>query len=301
MGAFDFFFLGGDTAPSDSARSDEGALIAACARPRVLPTMGKGQKLEDLQLSDNEADWIFGFCFGRSFSHKEKLSARQWSGIIHSWHHRFHFQKICLDGGAGGGGVYVKRELMEKEQIINGTKTQCVPICDQVDGPKRVVHGEFILHMMKRGDPGVEMVWPNPEDSAKSQAGDELLKDSYYSAFKEGLDGGIIVGPPTMDDLNADPEWREKIKFWPEERLWALKVLGAGLTVQLLKIGQAKREDGTQLFTKRGAKVFVSVGRDDIALAMMYCYAAFRIWLKAGLWQGQAQDDEVGFSGAQRS
>lgn len=298
MGRFDFFFLGGDTAPSDSQRSDEGALVAACARPRVIPvTSGRRDEDEEIQLSDNEADWMFNFCFGRSFSYKEKLSARQWSGVIHTWHRRFNFQKIVLDGGSGGGGVFVKRELMATDQLINGVKTEVKPICDQVDGPRRVVHADFILHLFKRGDPGIETVWPNVEDASKSLAGDELLKDSMMATFKGALDNGEIGLTPRMEEFMSDPQRREQMRSWPEERQWALKVLDAGL-VQLLGITVAMREDGQgYLFTKRGARVFTSVGRDDIAYAMMYCYTAFRIWLKSEQWRGSSSADAAGFSG----
>lgn len=297
MGAFDFFFCGGDTAPSDNQRSDEGALVVACARPRVIPVVNP-RKEENVVLSDNEADWQFNFCHGRSFSHKEKLSARQWSGIIHSWHQRFRFQKICLDGGSGGGGVFVKRELMVPQQLINGVPTECKPICDQVDGPRRVVFGDFILHIFKRGDPGIELVWPDVEDAGKSQAGDDLLKDSLLASFKGGLDHGEIGFTPKVEELMGDPEWKEKMQAWPEERRWALKVLDGGME-QLLNITVAMSEDRTKyLFTKRGARVFSSVGRDDIAYAMMYCYAAFRIWLKAGQWQSTPTEDAAAFSGS---
>ena len=188
-----FFFLGGDTAPSDSQRSDDVALITGCARPRVIIPKSNGQGLksdDDIPLSSNPADWRFGFCHGRAFNHKEKLSARQWSGMIHSYHQRFAYQKIVLDGGAGGGGVFVKREFMATKQLINGVETECKPLCDQVDGPRRVVHADFILHMFGRGDPGINLVWPSMEDAGKSLAGDELLKDALYAGFKSPLDCG---------------------------------------------------------------------------------------------------------------
>jgi hypothetical protein len=146
----------------------------------------------------------------------------------------------------------------------------------------------------------VESVWPNIEDSSKSLAGDELLKDALYAAFKGGLDHGELGCPPRVEEFMGDPEWREKMRSWPEERQWALKVLDGGLD-QLSNITVATREDGTHLFTKRGARIFNSVGRDDIALAMMYCYAAFLIWLKSDQWARGSAEDADGFSGAQRA
>ena len=53
-----------------------------------------------------------------------------------------------------GGGVLIKRELISPKQLINGVETEVVPIADQVDGPKQLVRGEFILNLFKRGGPG---------------------------------------------------------------------------------------------------------------------------------------------------
>ena len=283
-----FFFLGGDTAPSETRRADDGAIVVSAAQPR--------QDVDkEHPLSDNPAEWHFDDVFARVFNAREKLSARQWSGYIHHLHQRFGFEKIVLDAGAGGGGVFVKRELMEKKQTINGVEMEVTPLCDQVDGPLRVVRGEFIVHMFKRGDPGVELVWPNPESSNKSLAGDELLKAALFGDYKEALDY-IRIGM-----IGNAGEWlaerREEIQKWPEERLWALKCLDAG-TVQLGNIMVLKKDDGTYLFSKRGAHQFVSNGRDDIAFARMYSYAAFRIWLRSDAWRGILDpQDEAGFSG----
>lgn len=45
--------------------------------------------------------------------------------------------------------------------------------------------------------------------------------------------------------------------------------------MQLKDIAVATKEDGTHIFTKRGARQFLSPSRDDLALASMLCYGAF--------------------------
>src|SRR5579862_9763347 len=114
-----FFFEGIDPAPSDSPRSDHGALVVGGATPR-------GSAREDGQwsLSDNWADWYFDYVYARRLTSREKASARQWSGIIHEHPRAFGFEKILMDAGAGGGGTLIQRELRSPKQLIQGVETE---------------------------------------------------------------------------------------------------------------------------------------------------------------------------------
>src|ERR1039458_9773403 len=180
-----FFFEGVDPAPSDSQRSDQGALVTAAATPRFEMT-------PETPFSEVPGDWYFDYVYARVITHQEKLTARQWSGLVHLHHQRFGLERILMDPGSGGGGVLVARELRGPRQLIEGVEMDVVPICDQVDGPKLVARGHFILNLFKRGDPGVESVWPNVADASKSLAGDELLKDALLSSYNEGLDSNQV-------------------------------------------------------------------------------------------------------------
>jgi hypothetical protein len=236
-------------------------------------------------LSDNAADWHFDFVYARRLTWKQKASARQWAGIIHSHHQRFRLERICLD--PNGGGTLIKREMIAPRQVINGIETDVTPIADQMEGPKLVARGDFILHLFKRGDPGVEALWPE-------LPGDDNLNDALYSVCKDALDHGLWGWPAPTEDWIADPQ---AVRLWPEERLWALKNLDA-TTVQFKNIVVATREDGTYAFTKRNARQFSSLGKKDFVSASMYCYAAFLIWLRSDGWRSQtAPEDATGFSG----
>ena len=285
------FFLGGDPAPSDQHRSDDGALIVGAARPRRVLE-------KDEPLPKEPREWNFDYCYGRVYTSREKLSARGWSGNIHLLDQRFGFERILLDAGSGGGGIYVKREMMSPTQIINGAEQNVTPIADQVDGPKLVARGRFILSMFKRGDPGVDAVWPDPSGSGKSLAGDELLKDAIFSSYKEGLDHGVIGYPPPVGELLATR--REEVARWGEERTWALKVIDGGTTqLQNIMVETMEKEGQVlQVITQRGARKFASVGKDDIASAMIYAYGAFLIWLQQGDWANALpEQDAIGFGG----
>jgi len=54
----------------------------------------------------------------------------------------------------------------------------------------------------------------------------------------------------------------------------------------------ATREDGTELFTKRNARQFSSLGKKDFVSAWMYCYAGFLMWLKGEDWARRGRRTE---------
>jgi hypothetical protein len=267
-----------DPAPSESHKSDDGAIVLGLAEPRLVGP-------ED-RLPDNPADWTFYFVYARRLTWVERASARQWSGILHSLHQRFRFERLVMDPNQGG--TLIKRELILPRQTINGVETDVTPIGDQVDAPRLVARGDFILHLFKRGDPGIESLWPE-------LPGDDNLNDALYSTCKEALDHGQW-GWPALYETWKD-ERREELALWSEERVTALQELhrAAG---QLQSIVVLTREDGTILFTKRNARQFSALGKKDLALASMYCYCAFLICLRSEDWRtARSAEDEKGFFG----
>lgn len=274
-----FFFGGVDPAPSESHKSDDGAIVLGAAVPRVLPE--KGRPLPGLS-----EDWWFDFVYARRLTWEQKASARQWSGILHGLHRRFRLERICMDPNQGG--VLIKRELILPTQTIDGVTQDVTPIGDRVDGPKLVARGDFILTMFKRGDPGVEALWPE-------LPGDDNLNDALYSECRSALEHGLWGWPAPVEEWYG--ERRAELETWPEERLWALKNLEAG-TVQMKNVVVATREDGTILFTKRNARMFSALGKKDIASAHLYCYAGFLMWLRSEDWRSAvAPEDAEQFSG----
>lgn len=286
-----FFFLGGDTAPSESHRSDDGAITVGAARPLVAP-------IKPGVYSDNPDDWRFAFIHSRVFTAKHKLSCRQWSGVIYELDEAFGLDQLMLDAGAGGAGVMVAREMLNPVQLMHHAEKKVTVIGDKVNAPARVPHGRFILNLFKRGDPGVELVWPAPEGTGKSLAGDELLKSAMYGEMKTAYEKRTVeMIPPAEEWFARDSPLHGKIQGWPTERKEAIKNLSAA-GAQLKSIAVATNNDGKEVFTGRGARVFIQHGKDDIALSHMMCYGAFLIWLKGmGVGGSMEEEDAMGFGG----
>ena len=300
----DVYFMGVDPAPSEGMNSDEGAVVVGRARlirepegppGRRSPTgpspppspaapapgwagnsWGTEWSLGEAAGSQLWTDWWFDVVYARRLTFRERASARQYAGLIHWVDRRFNCERIVMD--PNGGGTFVKRELIGETQLINGVETQVVPIGDRVDGPTKVVRGKFNLIMFKRGDPGLDELWPG-------LAGDEQLNDAVYCAVKEALELEKLRFPPPVAELRAregpmaQPEgWWERL---PEEAQWAYRNVEA-LQEQMLGLMAATKEDGTYQLTKRGAHVFTSVGKKDLVSGLLYAYAGFLVWLRAG-------------------
>lgn len=286
------YFLGVDTAPSENQRSDDGAVVVGAATPRRILSPGE-------PLPKFESDWYLDYIYARIFNAKHKLDARQWAGFIYALDRRFGgFTQITVDGGAGGGGIFVKRAMMSTQQLIDGSLQTVVPICDKtLETQQSVGHARFILNIFKRGDPGVDEVWPDPNGGTKSLAGDELLKDAVHCAYREALRLGIFRWPPDADEY--EKTHAEELRHWDRERIWALKNLTVGWKQLTNIVVETFEKDGLQieLTTSRGARKFHTVGRDDVAMGHIYTYVSFRIYLQGEEVEQPAEEDMAGFEG----
>ena len=83
------------------------------------------------------------------------------------------------------------------------------------------------------------------------------------------------------------PHWRdlppETVRGWASERQTVLRTLNECVD-QFKNLSVATDEEGRQVMTRRGARQFSAQGKKDLMSAGMYCYLAFRLWLRAGEW-----------------
>jgi hypothetical protein len=254
-----YYFSGVDPAPALGKRSDDGAIAIG----KIWP---KSPNEKPNYFSDIPTDWNFGFVGAYRL---RKMSARQWSGKIHELHSRYGFTLVAMD--PGGGGAYIQMELKSHRQLILAVEREVRPLCTISDG---LLDGLPILRMVKRGDQGVESMWPR-------LAGDDMVPDQMHTLFMDALETGGVLFPQPWDKRPGE-EKRAIEREWAISDVWSLKNLSAGMG-QLAKIRVLVNDKGEWIVTRRGAKQFDSIGKKDIAYSMCYTYLGFRMWLKAGM------------------
>lgn len=281
----DYYFLGIDSAPAIGRRSDDGALVAGRARMKnkgLVPGSGVSGNSPDPipqtpdSFSNNPAHWWFEFVWAYVL---RGARVREWSGFIHAKHRQFGFMGILMD--PGGGGIQIMQELAMSRQLINGIETECTPIVRIEE--MTVPGGAFILNMFKRGDPGINELWP-------LLAGDDNLVDAMHVAMSEAVEHGMVILPRPFHEI-PPPEF----KLWSQERQWAARNLRA-LGSQLVNIQVATNDDGTWALTRHHARQFSATGKKDIAYAGIYAYIRFLIWLRSGATATLKPEDASGFS-----
>lgn len=273
------YFGGGDTAPAQGKKSDDGAVIILRARPKQLrlnpPQMVRGKR-EPVIYSRMPADWDLALVYGQRI---RKASSREWSGHLHQLHRWFRFTKLMMDHG--GGGQWVQPDLKLQEQEIAGVKQTCRPIATIDD---RLVHdteAERILLMASRGDYLLRTCWPDMK-------GDDVLVDKLHTETKTLLEHGELVLCPTIEDLiEAGVDWQK----WPEGKQWALKILSQ-LVNQMESIAVLTDKNGNPTYTRHNARQFEAAGKKDFVSAATFAVAAFLIWL-----QTMDEDAEAGEEG----
>jgi hypothetical protein len=247
------FFLGADPARAENKKADDGALVTLRARPMIEDAAN----VRDFQL-----DFVWAYKV-------RKADARQWSGIIHRKHSHFQFTRICMD--PGGGGIWIKPELMKQKQLIREEEVDCLPIASLEDEIESMVVGQFILSMFKMKDKRIAKLWGQNQFRMP-----ENLVDYAQSEFKEAFEIGAIGLPPKVKDRESG--WSDT---WSEERVWSNKLLDL-CSRQLSKIAVQTNEDGSTYFNQNSARLFSGRGRKDFAYAAMFAFVAFLSWLKDG-------------------
>lgn len=244
------FFMGIDPAPAFGNKSDDGGLVAARVFPKV-----RGQ------ISNNPADWWFQYVWAYRL---RGASIQEWGGFIHRKHREFGFTRMMLDIQSGGGGPFIARQLRQNRQLLDQVETECTPIVTLDE--TLIFNGAHILHLFRRKDPGIAMLWPILQ-------GDDNLVDAMHTIFRQTVEHTGIQLPPPWEEIPSSVTGQ-----WAEEQQWAVKNLAA-VGSQMTNIQVASNEDGSYALTSRGAKQYSAVGKKDLAYAAIYCYVGFLCWL----------------------
>lgn len=248
------FFLGVDPAPAQGKKSDDGSMVGV--RAVLLP--GRS--------GDMTSDWQKDFVYARRLRNKD---ADDWAGIIHEKHADFGFDGIGID--LGGGGQWIGPALQRTRQKINGDWVTTKPIL-----PLRTnaMEGQPLYFLLSRGEDVLKEEGGLWHEELRNARGDDVLKDLANTLFQQQVQKCQVAFPA------PEAEWnREEIKDWPEERLWALKMLEQ-VGWQLTKMRVATNPDGTWKTTANRARQFYSeAGKDDFHDAARNALLAFEVWL----------------------
>jgi hypothetical protein len=248
------YFLGADPAKADTKKADDGSLVILRAEPRIEnPT----PKIEDWWL-----DFIWAFRVRRA-------DASQWAAIIHRKHLQFAFTGICMDGGAGGGGNWIRPELAKRDHLIRGQLVRCRPIATEED-EATMITGDFNLAMFKRGDAKVGKLWAD-----QNIRGDDNLIDNAHKDFWEAFHVGAVGLPARMADRD-----KASVEKWSEERRYANYLIELAAK-QLIRVSYQTNPDGSTYYTSHQARSFSAKGRKDFAYAMLYAFVRFAMWAKS--------------------
>jgi hypothetical protein len=273
------YFLGVD--PAQRGKQADGSMIVLRARPKQLRTEPvTGKKKKGVVYGKMLADWDLAFVYGRRL--KKKPRVRQIAGWIHEEHQKFGFTKIAVDGGAGGGGGFIKMELAQKRQEINGVEVECRPIATVDD--ETVHHGDvqMILTMIARDDVELRRKW-------EGLRGDDNLVHVLHTALQAAFEHQEIALLMPMDHEDFD---KAVMTGWSEGQMWAYKILHQ-LYKQFLNIVVLTDANGYEIQTRNSSPSFSSLGKKDFVSAATFALAAFLIWL-----QTADEDDETSGDGA---
>jgi hypothetical protein len=271
----DFYFLGVDTAPAQKAGADDGAFAILRARLRFQPRLPEPgtPEVEEEIIRQSISDYALAAVYARKH---RNLSTRQWSGNMAHLHQRFRLSYIVMD--PGGGGLYVKKDLLEPRQWIEGVETEsrAIATMDEVAAP---IDAERILSLFQRGDKGIEAIWPG-------LPADDNLVDAAHVSLREALAHGHLALPKPAREWTTT-----EVAGWPEEKQFCLRCLDEAAD-QLRSVRVQTDAEGTWLMTKHNARRFSAKGKKDVAYCILYAWVAFRIWLATRLTLGAYNSDD---------
>jgi hypothetical protein len=260
-------FLGFDTAAGNSVRADwsaavnyriveiNDALKAACQRNGIEPP----------PVTRTVEDRKFNCAF--TYAHMFKnLTAGETAAFIHLLYRIFVHSTIGLD--PGGGGLWVYPELKNPLQTINGVPQKVVPLCtpDEAITADKIPIVRFFSRNASSGM--ADLVIP------QFLVSDDGFLQAVHSRFRESWEAGEHHWPMPLDDRSPN-----EVKQWPEQVLWAQRVLDAGLK-QFPNIRRVTDAKGNVRTSARGFVMFEAKGKKDVAMAALMAFAAGELWLK---------------------
>jgi hypothetical protein len=188
------------------------------------------------------------------------MGATEMSGLIHALNMRFHCAKIVMD--PGGGGLYVKSELIKKEQVIPGKgRVTVVPICTMHEG---ITSDKLPILAMFKMEGEFEYL-----DMVKDAKGVDGFLAAFHFRYAQRWNRAEINFPTPLSRRNN----REVQREWNGEQLRIQKCIDEQFA-QLPKVRQLTNEEGQPLISRNGCSLFGSKDKKDLAYSGLYALAA---------------------------
>ena len=268
------YFLGFDVAPGQSVKADWCAAKVLRLRPvpvAELPRLMSAGVSRCFRIGNTawELTFVHGW-MGRG------LRAGELAGFIHWLDQRFNFSLICMD--PGGGGQWVRAELLKHEAEWGGQSRKVTPICTRTElnyHDKRP-----ILHMFRRGGDFDGLPFVGPEFAK----GDDGFLAAAHLNYRMRWERGEMGYPAPVA---ARPRG-EVEAFWPADMLAAQRTIEEGVR-QLGKVTQQTDANGHPLVSRAGFSLFHSPTKKDVAYAGLYASMAAELWLWTNFGDGGGQ------------
>lgn len=270
------YFLGFDLAPGQSMKADWCAAKVLRLRPvavEELPRLMEAGCTRFFRTRNQawEMSWVYAW-MGRG------LSAGELAGFIHWLDARFRFALIGMD--PGGGGQWVRAELLKPEAEWGGATRRVMPICTRLE--PSLHEKRPILHLFRRGGEFDALPFVGPEMTT----GDDGFLAAWHGRYRERWERGEIGYPLPLALRPAGTE-----KQWSGDLLLAQKTMDHAL-LQLEKVRQQTDDEGRPLISKRGFPLFHSSGKKDLAYAGLYGFAAAELWLEQNFGGEDGEESE---------
>lgn len=269
-----YYFLGFDVAPGQSVKADWCAAKVMRLRPvpvSELPRLMESGTTRFFRIGNTAWELTFVYAWmGRG------LRAGELAGFIHWLDERFNFSLICMD--PGGGGQWVKAELLKREVEWGGRTRRVTPICTRNE--PNYHDKRPILHMFRRGGDFDQL--PFMGDFAVDDAGFLCAMHMNYRARWERGEIGYPMPLSLRDPADVSG-------FWPGDMQLAQKTMDEGMR-QLANVKQQTNSEGHPLVSRKGFSLFHSATKKDVAYAGLYAESAAELWL----WLNCGDPDSAG-------
>jgi len=219
---------------------------------------------------------------------KNNINAENMAGILHDLHQRFGLSMLMYD--PGGGGLFVRDEMMKTTQTIHGKKEHVVPILDWID-----TSGLMGLNLMvpfRRTAFVINQLWGK-------LLSDSVLINLAHGKFRAAIQNKQVPLPPqwthwneldVSQNVNQMREFLNKATGLNEvERNKAELDLAVR---QLMSVDVLRDKLGNPIEDSYRMYKFKSKKKKDSAYSMLYGYTtvlAYQQILKSGMTRDQNQ------------